>query len=274
MEDILKISNIEKYYGNKSNLTKAVDNISFDVKEGEFVGIMGASGSGKTTLLNCIATIDKVTSGHIIINGKDITKNEILVSIISDMYFSKQSDFFEKEYNLGKVNSTIDMQYEGSESFSHVLISTTSTNIDEVEKDILDYVEKIKKEPIDEELFDTIKRKKIGELILSSDSLTSFLSNYYLVEQLAESDTKLINTIKEISGIPDDVYLLSPSVLESILKLKQKTSYKRNYSLNLPEVLIALSICSKTNPIIENIAINPLSVEATIFTALPTTSTI
>lgn len=104
-------------------------------------------------------------------NGKDITKNEIFVSIISDMYFSKQSDFFEKEYNLGKVNSTIDMQYEGSESFSHVLISTTSTNIDEVEKDILDYVEKIKKEPIDEELFDTIKRKKIGELILSSDSL-------------------------------------------------------------------------------------------------------
>jgi len=73
MEEILKISNIEKYYGNKNNLTKAVDNISFDVKEGEFVGIMGASGSGKTTLLNCIATIDKVTSGHIIIGGTDVT---------------------------------------------------------------------------------------------------------------------------------------------------------------------------------------------------------
>ena len=70
-------------------------------------------------------------------------------------------------------------------------------------------------------------------------------------ELLSASSALLINTIKEISGIPDDVYLLSPSVLESILKLKQKTSYKRNYSLNLPEVLIALSICSKTNPIIE-----------------------
>ena len=74
MENILEVQNVEKYYGNKSNLTKAVDNISFNVKKKEFVGIMGASGSGKTTLLNCISTIDKVTTGHIIINGNDITK--------------------------------------------------------------------------------------------------------------------------------------------------------------------------------------------------------
>ncbi len=74
MEKVLKIENIEKYYGNKGNITKAVDNISFDVKKGEFVAIMGASGSGKTTLLNCISTIDKVTSGHIYINDKDITR--------------------------------------------------------------------------------------------------------------------------------------------------------------------------------------------------------
>ena len=65
MENILKIDKIEKYYGNKSGLTKAIDNLSFDVEKGEFVAIMGASGSGKTTLLNCISTIDKVTSGHI-----------------------------------------------------------------------------------------------------------------------------------------------------------------------------------------------------------------
>ena len=74
MEKILEVRNAEKYYGSKSNLTKAIDNISFEVNKGEFVGIMGASGSGKTTLLNCISTIDKVTSGHIIINGRDITK--------------------------------------------------------------------------------------------------------------------------------------------------------------------------------------------------------
>ena len=74
MEKVLEVKNIEKYYGNKSNLTKAIDNISFDVEKGEFVGIMGASGSGKTTLLNCISTIDRVTAGNIIINGEDITK--------------------------------------------------------------------------------------------------------------------------------------------------------------------------------------------------------
>ena len=72
MQPILNVSNIEKYYGNKGMVTKAVDNISFSVNKGEFVGIMGASGSGKTTLLNCISTIDTVTSGHIYVDGKNI----------------------------------------------------------------------------------------------------------------------------------------------------------------------------------------------------------
>ena len=74
METILKIDKIEKYYGSRSSLTKAIDNISFSVEKGEFVAIMGASGSGKTTLLNCISTIDRVTSGHIYVAGMDITK--------------------------------------------------------------------------------------------------------------------------------------------------------------------------------------------------------
>lgn len=73
MDTVLKVQNIEKYYGNKGNITKAVDNISFDVEKGEYIGIMGASGSGKTTLLNCISTIDSVTAGHIFLNDKDIT---------------------------------------------------------------------------------------------------------------------------------------------------------------------------------------------------------
>ncbi len=74
METILNVLNVEKYYGNKSNITKAIDKISFDVTKREFVAIMGASGSGKTTLLNCISTIDRVTSGAILVDGEDITK--------------------------------------------------------------------------------------------------------------------------------------------------------------------------------------------------------
>ena len=51
MEKILEVKNIEKYYGTKSNLSKAIDNISFDVEKGEFVGIMGPSGSRKNNLV-------------------------------------------------------------------------------------------------------------------------------------------------------------------------------------------------------------------------------
>ena len=74
MNEVLKIDNIEKYYGNKGNIVKAVDGISFNVKKGEFVGVMGPSGSGKTTLLNLIATIDDVSSGNIYLDGKDLTE--------------------------------------------------------------------------------------------------------------------------------------------------------------------------------------------------------
>lgn len=74
MNTTLKVENLEKYYGSKGVITKAVDNISFHVQEGEYIGIMGASGSGKTTLLNCISTIDSATSGHVYIDGKDVTE--------------------------------------------------------------------------------------------------------------------------------------------------------------------------------------------------------
>lgn len=74
MENVLRMENVYKYYGNKSSLTKAIDNISLEVQKGEFVAIMGASGSGKTTLLNCISTIDRVTGGHIFVGEADITK--------------------------------------------------------------------------------------------------------------------------------------------------------------------------------------------------------
>ena len=71
--EILKIENLEKYYGKEGNITKAVDGISLNVESGEFVAIMGASGSGKTTLLNCVSTIDTATGGHIYLEDTDIT---------------------------------------------------------------------------------------------------------------------------------------------------------------------------------------------------------
>lgn len=71
---MLQVQAIEKYYGSRNNVTKALDRVSFDVAEGEFIAIMGASGSGKTTLLNCISTIDTVSAGHILLNGQDISE--------------------------------------------------------------------------------------------------------------------------------------------------------------------------------------------------------
>ena len=97
MSKILKIDNIEKYYGNRSNLTKAIDGISFEVEEGEFVAIMGASGSGKTTLLNCISTIDRVTSGHIYVAEEDITK---LKGNKLNKYRSHELGFIFQDFNL------------------------------------------------------------------------------------------------------------------------------------------------------------------------------
>ena len=77
---MLQVQNIEKYYGNKSNVTKALDRVSFDVEAGEFLAIMGASGSGKTTLLNCISTIDAISAGKILLDGvsvADLSQGEL-----------------------------------------------------------------------------------------------------------------------------------------------------------------------------------------------------
>lgn len=97
MKTILKIDQIEKYYGNKTNLTKAIDSISFAVDKGEFVAIMGASGSGKTTLLNCISTIDRVTSGHIYVDEKDITR---LKGNQLNRFRREQLGFIFQDFNL------------------------------------------------------------------------------------------------------------------------------------------------------------------------------
>lgn len=97
MKNILSVEKIEKYYGNKGNITKAIDNISFKVEKAEFLGIMGPSGSGKSTLLNCISTIDTVTTGHIIINNKDITT---LKSKALEEFRRDELGFIFQDFNL------------------------------------------------------------------------------------------------------------------------------------------------------------------------------
>lgn len=71
---VLRLRGVEKTFGSRANLTHALNGVSLDIARGEFVGIMGASGSGKTTLLNCISTIDKPTSGSIVLDGTDVAK--------------------------------------------------------------------------------------------------------------------------------------------------------------------------------------------------------
>ena len=97
MKNILAVKNIEKYYGNKDNVTKVLDDISFSIDKGEFIGIMGPSGSGKTTLLNCISTIDSVTTGSIEIEGCDITR---LKGKKLDKFRMKSLGFIFQDFNL------------------------------------------------------------------------------------------------------------------------------------------------------------------------------
>lgn len=97
MKKILELKNLKKYYGNSNNITKAIDDLSFEVNEGEFVAVMGASGSGKTTLLNCISTIDTATDGQIIVNGIDITQ---LKGRLMENFRKEELGFIFQDFNL------------------------------------------------------------------------------------------------------------------------------------------------------------------------------
>ena len=132
MNNILDVKNIEKYYGNKSNLTKAIDNISFSVKKGEFVGIMGASGSGKSTLLNCISTIDRVTAGDIIINNQDITKlkgNQI------NRFRREELGFIFQDFNL----------LDTLTAYENIALALTiqKVNVNEIDKRVKEVAQKL-----------------------------------------------------------------------------------------------------------------------------------
>lgn len=95
--EYIRVCDVEKYYGRESNVTKAIDRVSFSVEKGEFVGVMGASGSGKSTLLNMLATIDRVTAGHIYYESTDIT--ELSEDALSE-FRKKNLGFVFQDYNL------------------------------------------------------------------------------------------------------------------------------------------------------------------------------
>ncbi len=140
METILKIDHIEKYYGSRSSLTKAIDDISFNVNKKEFVAIMGSSGSGKTTLLNVISTIDKVTSGHIYVGDKDITKlkgNEL------NKFRREKLGFIFQDFNL----------LDTLTAYENIALSLSIQNVPSKEID-----EKIKKVASDLDIKEVLKK--------------------------------------------------------------------------------------------------------------------
>ena len=112
MDAMLRVCDVEKYYGTKKNITKAVNQVSFTVEKGEFTGIMGPSGSGKTTLLNLLSTIDRVTAGHIFYGDTDIT--ELDEDALSD--FRKENlGFVFQDFNLLDTLTIEENIYPGNE---------------------------------------------------------------------------------------------------------------------------------------------------------------
>lgn len=128
---ILELEKVEKYYGSRSSLTKAINQVSFKIDQGEFVAIMGASGSGKTTLLNVISTIDRVTAGHIYVDGDDITtfRGEEL-----NRFRREKLGFIFQDFNL----------LDSLTAYENIALALSIQNLDVHE--IRDRVEKIARE--------------------------------------------------------------------------------------------------------------------------------
>lgn len=142
MKNIVKVNNVQKYYGRKNNITKALNGVSFSIVDGEFVGIMGPSGSGKTTLLNCISTIDSPTSGDIIIADENISK---LSTKKLQKFRSQSLGFIFQDYNLldtitGSENIALPL------SIANVKYSEIKDRVEKIAK-ILDIEHVIKKFP-------------------------------------------------------------------------------------------------------------------------------
>lgn len=133
MNDYIKICDIEKYYGNGSQITKAIDRLTFSVDKGEFMGVMGASGSGKTTLLNLLATIDRVSAGHIFYGDTDIT---VLSEDALSEFRKNNLGFVFQEYNLLDT-----LTIEENISLALTLLGRTRTDVQETAEKLLNLLD-------------------------------------------------------------------------------------------------------------------------------------
>lgn len=157
-----------------------------------------------------------------VVKENEILKREAICSMISDMYFSKLTPFFENEYNDGKIIEPISFDYEGSKYFSHIIISASTTKIEELKTDIINYINKIKEEPIDEKLFELIKKKKIGNIIFSADNLNisyrrvieSILDDTSIYQDIESLKQIKPEDIKEFLRLLDDKYMVISSVVQ------------------------------------------------------------
>ena len=227
MKTILTVENIEKYYGNRSNITKAVDNISFSVDEGEFIGVMGPSGSGKTTLLNCISTIDNVTSGHIYINGKDITK---LKKNDLSSFRRKELGFIFQDFNLLDTLTA----YENialALTIQKVKPSQIGKRIESVAKK-LDITDVLQKYPYQmsggqKQRVASARALITNPSLILADEPTGALdshSSYLLMEQFQRMNTELQATILMVTH---DAF--SASYAKRVLFLKDGTIFNEIY---------------------------------------------
>ena len=130
---ILKAENLIKIYGQDENKVKALDNISLEVEQGEFVAIVGSSGSGKSTLLNMLGGLDKLTSGDVYINNKKLgdMKDEELT-----IFRRRNIGFIFQNYNLVPIlnvyeNIVLPIELDGvkiDEDYIDSIVNTLGLN--------------------------------------------------------------------------------------------------------------------------------------------------
>ena len=146
-----------------------------------------------------------------IVKKEEIVKRALVADIISDMYFSKITNFYKNEYDRNILSDTVSFMYEGTDTFSHLIIMAESTKLEDLQKDLFEYIEVIKNKEVDEELFETIKNNKIGAMVNISDNLS--VSYRRIIDSILcdidiYSDVNLINYITK-EDVKDFLQLLT-----------------------------------------------------------------